>query len=1085
MKGLVLGAYSENEGAALELTPSAKDFDAKSEGKLLQMLQMTIPIWTVTLTMANSKEGGKEVSVTQEMELESPVTSGVMEPDTLCPVCFELLEEPHITQCGHSFCLKCITKSLEMSNRCPKCSFVLNATDPIIPNFALNDIIAKHRLKNCMKAFESGMSQGTDPEILKKLITKESENLALQDVNWMLSLFEHRKRVLELESRITEYQCLDEFLTLLLQQKHEVMSSLQREIQLIEADRKKVQQRLEKAQLKEQQSVRFEQLSSPSSCSLVPSSPNEETFSSSSSSVTTQTLATRRKRLYTHYNDLVDCYFTVRAKNLKVSSPRHICDDEEALAEFSESLLRLTRFSGLKPLATLNYSSDMFGGSSIVSSIEFDKDAEFFAIAGVRKRIKVFEYLTVVRDVVDIHYPCNEMECSSKISCISWSSYYKGLLASSDYEGNVVVWDAFTGQKLNIFQEHEKRCWSVDFNHVDTKLIASGSDDSRVKLWATNLEHSVSTIEAKANVCSVKFNPDSRYHVAFGSADHCVHYYDLRNLKMPLNLFRGHKKAVSYVKFLNAEELVSASTDSQLRLWSVGRAQSVRSFVGHLNEKNFVGLSSDGSYIACGSENNSLYVYYKGLSQNLLSYKFDTVKSILEKDRKEDDSSEFVSCSKFKKGKVRVLWNLDSAFPAIAVVGLGSKTQAYCDHEERDEKKEAIRAAVAAGIRSLRDIGAKEILVDSCGDADAAAEGAWLSAFLFDELKSDKKDPVQIKLHGTEGADFWNRGEVKAKAQNVARRLTELPANILTPTKFAEEAESILKPLGVEVEAHDKAWAESMKMGSFLSVAKGSEQPPVFLELTYNGGKAGDKPIALVGKGITFDSGGISLKVPSSMMDEMRADMGGAACVVGIINAVASLKIPVNIKGLVPLCENMPSGSANKVMDVVYAMNGKSIQIANTDAEGRLILADALCYADKFSPKVVVDMATLTGAMMVALGSSATGVFTNSTPMWEVLHKAGGITGDRVWRMPLWEHFKKPVTDNQLADLCNIGKDGRMGGSCTAAAFLKEFTTSPNWMHLDIAGVMSCQEEIPYMSKGFTGRPVRTLVEFCQMLAHK
>ncbi|KFM73674.1 E3 ubiquitin-protein ligase RFWD2, partial [Stegodyphus mimosarum] len=242
------------------------------------------------------------------------------------------------------------------------------------------------------------------------------------------------------------------------------------------------------------------------------------------------------------------------------------------------------------------------------------------------------------------------MLCNSKISCISWSSYHKGMLASSDYEGTVTLWDAFTGQKVKTYQEHEKRCWSVDFNRIDTKLIASGSDDSKVKLWSTSFDHSVTSLEAKANVCCVKFNPESRFHLAFGSADHCVHYYDLRNPKQPLEVFRGHKKAVSYVKFLNSCEVVSASTDSQLKLWNVNQSHCLRSFKGHLNEKNFVGLATDGDFIACGSENNALYIYYKGLSTQVLTFRFDTVKSILEKEKKEDDSNEFVSAVCWRMG---------------------------------------------------------------------------------------------------------------------------------------------------------------------------------------------------------------------------------------------------------------------------------------------------------------------------------------------------------------------------------------------------------------------------------------------------
>lgn len=322
---------------------------------------------------------------------------------------------------------------------------------------------------------------------------------------------------------------------------------------------------------------------------------------------------------------------TVQTRLSALSGTFHGDDDDNymGLAEFSNTLNQFTSYNGLRPLATLCYTPDLFSGSSIVSSIEFDKENEYFAIAGVTKKIKLFDYSSVIssngcNERNDTHYPLVELECNSKISCVSWSSYMKSMMASSDYEGSVIVWDAFTAQKLRVFQEHEKRCWSVDFNKIDTKLIASGSDDAKVKLWSTNVQHSVATLAAKANVCCVKFNPSKRYHLAFGSADHSVHYYDLRNTKSAISVFKGHEKAVSYVKFLSETQLVSASTDSQLKLWSLTENHCVESFRGHINEKNFVGLATSGDFIACGSENNSLYVYFRGVPRHMLSFHFDS-----------------------------------------------------------------------------------------------------------------------------------------------------------------------------------------------------------------------------------------------------------------------------------------------------------------------------------------------------------------------------------------------------------------------------------------------------------------------------
>ncbi|XP_071374086.1 cytosol aminopeptidase [Centroberyx affinis] len=446
-----------------------------------------------------------------------------------------------------------------------------------------------------------------------------------------------------------------------------------------------------------------------------------------------------------------------------------------------------------------------------------------------------------------------------------------------------------------------------------------------------------------------------------------------------------------------------------------------------------------------------------------------------------------ISGPALKKGRTRIFYGVHQDFPCVAAVGLGKTTASVCGAENWDTCKENIREAVSAGCRQLQDLEVSHVEVDGCGDAQSAAEGAVLGLFQYDELKSKKKTKVTAQLHGSTDLAGWEKGILYGEGQNLARLLMEAPANHITPTVFADTIEEKLAPYAERVTVHKRpqAWIEEHQMGAFLSVSKGSEEPPVFLELHYNGCPDRTKaPLLLVGKGITFDSGGISLK-PSSGMDAMRADMGGAATVCASIVTAAALKLPINIIGLAPLCENMPSGKANKPGDVVRAQNGKTIQVDNTDAEGRLILADALCYAHTFKPSAIVNAATLTGAMDVALGSAATGVFTNSDWLWEKLYTASVVTGDRVWRMPLFQHYTRQVTDSQLADLNNIGKYSRSGGACTAAAFLREFVTVTHWAHLDIAGVMTNKDEIPYLRKGMSGRPTRTLVEFAAGLAHQ
>ncbi|XP_060523711.1 E3 ubiquitin-protein ligase COP1-like isoform X1 [Cylas formicarius] len=602
--------------------------------------------------------------------------------DFSCPICLTLIEEAHITKCGHTFCYGCITKALENQKRCPKCNSAITITE-IFPNFLLNDLIKKHKMR--LNGYEAlGITRDSSGEFstaadgLREFVATESQNLTLPDVNVMLEVLTQRKQLLEAETCAAQNRLLLEFLKHLLKQKQERQAQIAKEITIIEHDIEEVSEKLKEVHSKCPTLEDVERTAagaSESDASTINAMKKEmmEIIDNIGSSAdrkeenATETparpfasLAMRRRRMHAYFEDFVDCYFSCRSKDMIFGKD---CDDKTkssgesgpGLDRFRESLIKFSTYNSLRVLTTLNYSTDLFNNSTIVSSIEFDKDNEFFAIAGVTRKIKVFDYGAVVRDIVNIHYPCIEMVSRSKISCISWHSYHKSTLASSDYEGTVTIWDASTGQRTKTYQEHERRCWSVDFNSVDTRLIASGSDDARVKLYSLNEEHSIATLEAKANICCVKFNPKSSSHLAFGSADHCVHYYDLRNMKNSLNVFQGHQKAVSYVKFMNGEEIVSASTDSQLKMWNVKTPYCLRSFTGHLNEKNFVGLATDGDYLACGSENNALFVYYKGLSKKLFSYKFETVGGLLEPARREDDPNEFVSAVCWKQNSNVVL----------------------------------------------------------------------------------------------------------------------------------------------------------------------------------------------------------------------------------------------------------------------------------------------------------------------------------------------------------------------------------------------------------------------------------------------
>ncbi|KAG4074890.1 hypothetical protein HA402_009315 [Bradysia odoriphaga] len=432
-----------------------------------------------------------------------------------------------------------------------------------------------------------------------------------------------------------------------------------------------------------------------------------------------------------------------------------------------------------------------------------------------------------------------------------------------------------------------------------------------------------------------------------------------------------------------------------------------------------------------------------------------------------------------KGGSSRVFWGI-GPFPAVAVAGLGDAAS-WSELDEINGVKENVRIAAAAGTKALLSEKITNISVEDLNCAKSAAEGAVLGSFKYQGQKSPtKRSPTAtISLaDGANGLNEWNAGFVLANTQNWSRTLMDTPANLMTPTIFAQNVKEKMIPLGVAVDAHNREWAEQQGMGAYVSVARGSAEPPIFLEITYNGSSGDQKPICLVGKGITFDSGGISIK-PASKMDEMRGDMGGAAVVAGTIAALAELKVPVNVKGLIPLTENMPSGTATKPGDVVFAMNGKSICVDNTDAEGRLVLVDAICYSEKFNPKYVLDIATLTGAIRVALGDCVAGAFCSRNELWSHLHRAGSESGDRMWRMPLFKHYTSQMTEYDSYDVNNVGKNAG-GGSCTAAAFIREFVPKDvPWIHVDMAGIMgNCTDQTYTGTKGMTGRPMRTLVEF-------
>ncbi len=417
----------------------------------------------------------------------------------------------------------------------------------------------------------------------------------------------------------------------------------------------------------------------------------------------------------------------------------------------------------------------------------------------------------------------------------------------------------------------------------------------------------------------------------------------------------------------------------------------------------------------------------------------------------------------------------------VLVVSLGK-------HDEFGDK--AFRDALAAAAKAVSAGPAKDAVVALADVELPSRDTAWRlqqatrilsdGAYRFDALKSDKKakkergaKKLSLLVSCELGAELDTaalQGHAIAAGMALAKDLGNLPGNICTPSHLAETAEALGKQYKFDVEVLERADMEKLGMGSFLSVARGSHQPPKFIVMQYKGGKAKAKPVVLVGKGITFDTGGISLK-PAAEMDEMKFDMCGAASVLGTFKAIAQMGLPINVVGLVPTTENMPGGGATKPGDVVTSMSGQTIEVLNTDAEGRLILCDALTYAERFKPECVIDIATLTGACVVALGKIPSGLLANDDELAAEILRRGTESGDRAWQLPLWDEYQELLKSN-FADMGNIG--GRYAGTITAACFLSRFAKAYKWAHLDIAGTAWVSGD----AKGATGRPVPLLSSF-------
>jgi leucyl aminopeptidase len=423
----------------------------------------------------------------------------------------------------------------------------------------------------------------------------------------------------------------------------------------------------------------------------------------------------------------------------------------------------------------------------------------------------------------------------------------------------------------------------------------------------------------------------------------------------------------------------------------------------------------------------------------------------------------------------------------ILLVGMGKK---------RELRLDSFRQAMGAAAKRVRQakitsFGVALPYVSPRGAApldiaQAIAEGAILGAYQFTEYRSDNGskplDLEQLNLYCTQRqqikqlAEGIRRGAAAAEAAVFVRDLCNHPSNVMTPTRIANEAKGIAKETGVTLRILEQKDMEQLGMGALLGVARGSHEPPKFIILEYKGERAkkNQQPIVLVGKTVTFDTGGISLK-PSENMEQMKADMTGGAEVLASVRTAARLKLPLYVIGILPVAENMPGGRAMKPGDIVKTLSGKTVEVQNTDAEGRLILSDGLAYATRYQPAALIDIATLTGACVVALGQFAIGMFGNNDRLKEQVRRAGMRAGERVWEMPLWDDYFEQLRSD-VADMRNIG--GRGGGMITAALFLSKFVGDCPWIHLDIASTDWSERERAYIPKGPTGVGTRLLIQY-------
>lgn len=566
--------------------------------------------------------GGIERDPKEQDEVDEETS--VADADFQCQVCANVFRDPFLTHCGHTFCYRCIWTHLKHSSTCPICRKKVTR-DKIYPNFVLGKLLKK------LEQTSDILGKNFAEKLHCALVNHDG--ITVQEIDSLMTIMDEKKERMMREDRDAALRLLLEFLEYSKRRREEKLVEINENLRNVEEDMRSISSQF-KGHLR--LSTNHKNLHPSGISNICPAIPNaelediqkalEDTLWTMSQKEEGSEPAAMKERLLLHFDDLKSTYLENRlrankAGNLPTVHGVGAIADSDGLREFKDILSKFLQYSKLEVQAEIK-PGNLFHPANIISSIEVNATNTAFATAGVSKQITVYNFSSLL-DCSEQSIPTMQMMAGSKLSCLAWNHQIVQHVASSAYAGVVSIWDADTGQSVMEFEEHQRRVWSVDFSKPDPKLLVSGGDDGKIKLWCTRQKHSAMSIDIKANVCCVRCSPISSHCVAAGSADHQIHLYDIRKPSEPLSTIKGHRKAVSYVKFVDGENLLSASIDSTLKLWDTKEDKIKRSFTGHTNDRNFVGLAVNEDFISCGSETNDVYVYYKELSNPLCTLSFN------------------------------------------------------------------------------------------------------------------------------------------------------------------------------------------------------------------------------------------------------------------------------------------------------------------------------------------------------------------------------------------------------------------------------------------------------------------------------